>query len=151
MTLFLINYIFSIFLCLYKIIFIFQFQCYHWSETSEAPCSQPVFGHSRHEIWDILKFLYCSFRTQYIWFTFVLWLGRDQFTHIFQVYFSGTGTITLQWHHNGHDGISNHQTPYCFLNHLFKVQIKENINAPRHWPLCAEFTENPWIPRTKGQ
>ena len=31
------------------------------------------------------------------------------------------------------------------------MQIKENIKAPRHWPLCWEFTGDRWIPRTKGQ
>ena len=31
------------------------------------------------------------------------------------------------------------------------MQIKENIKAPRHWPLCGEFTGDRWIPRTKGQ
>ena len=25
------------------------------------------------------------------------------------------------------------------------------IKAPRHWPLCGEFTGPRWIPRTKGQ
>ena len=28
---------------------------------------------------------------------------------------------------------------------------QRNIKAPRHWPLCGEFTENRWIPRTNGQ
>ena len=28
---------------------------------------------------------------------------------------------------------------------------KKNIKAPRHWPLCEEFTGDRWIPRTKGQ
>ena len=28
----------------------------------------------------------------------------------------------------------------CLLNRLFKVQIEENMKAPRHWPLCGEFT-----------
>ena len=31
------------------------------------------------------------------------------------------------------------------------MQINENIKAPRHWPLCWEFTGHRWIPRTKGQ
>ena len=57
----------------------------------------------------------------------------------------------LQWRHNERDGISNHQPNDCLLNCLFKAQIKENIKAPRHWPLYAEFTDNRWIPRTKGQ
>ena len=28
---------------------------------------------------------------------------------------------------------------------------KENIKAPRHWPLCGEFTGDRWIPRTNGK
>ena len=32
----------------------------------------------------------------------------------------------------------------------FKVQIKESIKAPRHWPLWGEFTEDRWIPRTEA-
>ena len=59
--------------------------------------------------------------------------------------------VTLQWRHNECDFVSNHQPHDCLLNYLFKVQIKENIKAPRHWPLWGEFTGDRWIPRTKGQ
>ena len=38
-----------------------------------------------------------------------------------------------------------------FNQAFIQAQIKENIKAPRHWPLCAEFTGDRWIPRTKGQ
>ena len=34
---------------------------------------------------------------------------------------------------------------------VYYAQIKENIKAPRHWPLCEEFTGDRWIPRTNGQ
>ena len=34
---------------------------------------------------------------------------------------------------------------------FIQAQIKENIKALRHWPLCEEFTGDRWIPRTKGQ
>ena len=34
---------------------------------------------------------------------------------------------------------------------VIQTQIKENIKAPRHWPLCGEFTCHRWIPRTNGQ
>ena len=34
---------------------------------------------------------------------------------------------------------------------FIQTQIKENIKAPRHWPLCGEFTGDRWIPRTNGQ
>ena len=58
---------------------------------------------------------------------------------------------TLHWRHNECDGVSHHQPRDCLLNRLFKAQIKENIKAPRHWPLCGEFTGDRWIPRTKDQ
>ena len=28
---------------------------------------------------------------------------------------------------------------------------QENIKAPRHWPLCGEFTGDRWIPHTNDQ
>ena len=31
----------------------------------------------------------------------------------------------LQWHHNEHDGISNHQPHDCLLNHLFRRRSKK--------------------------
>ena len=38
-----------------------------------------------------------------------------------------------------------------FTQPFIRAQIKENIKAPRHWPLCGEFTGDRWIPRTNGQ
>ena len=32
-----------------------------------------------------------------------------------------------------------------------QAQIKENIKAPRHWPLCGEFTGDRWIPRSDAE
>ena len=37
-----------------------------------------------------------------------------------------------------------------FAQLFVHAQIKENIKAPRHWPLCGEFTADRWIPRTNG-
>ena len=54
----------------------------------------------------------------------------------------------LQWRHNEHDGVSNHQS-YEVIQPF--IQTKENIKTPRHWPLYGEFTGNRWIPRTNGQ
>ena len=45
---------------------------------------------------------------------------------------------SLQWRHNGCDSVSNHQR--LFTQPLIQTQIKENIKAPRHLPLCGEFT-----------
>ena len=41
----------------------------------------------------------------------------------------------LQRRHTERDGVSNHQRHECLRNRLAKAQIKENIKAPRHWPL----------------
>ena len=38
-----------------------------------------------------------------------------------------------------------------FTQPFIQAQIKENIKAPRHWPLFKEFTGDRWIPRTKVQ
>ena len=38
-----------------------------------------------------------------------------------------------------------------FTQVFTQAQIKENIIAPRHAPLCGEFTGDRWIHRTKGQ
>ena len=40
---------------------------------------------------------------------------------------------------------------HLFTQPFIQAQIKENIKAPRHWPLCGEFTGDRWIFRTKGQ
>ena len=60
--------------------------------------------------------------------------------------------VPLEWRHNEHDGVSDHLPHDCLLNRLFRRRSNEkNIKAPRHWPLCGEFTGDRWIPRTKGQ
>ena len=38
-----------------------------------------------------------------------------------------------------------------FAQPFIWAMIKENIKAPRRWPLCGEFTGDRWIPRTNGQ
>ena len=38
-----------------------------------------------------------------------------------------------------------------FIQWFIQAQTKENFKAPRHWPLCGEFTSDRWIPRTNGQ
>ena len=38
---------------------------------------------------------------------------------------------------------------WLFTQLFIHAQMKENIKAPRHWPLCGEFTRDQWIPHTK--
>ena len=49
--------------------------------------------------------------------------------------------ITLQWRHNGHDGVSNHQPHHCLLNRLFGRRSK-NTPKLRVTGLCAG--NSPW-------
>ena len=42
---------------------------------------------------------------------------------------------SLWWRHNGCDSVSNQQPQDCFTQPFIQTQIKENIKAPRHWPL----------------
>ena len=36
------------------------------------------------------------------------------------------------------------------LTIVYSAVYSRNIKAPRHWPLCGEFTGDRWIPRTNG-
>ena len=60
--------------------------------------------------------------------------------------------ITLQWRHNEYDGVSNYRSADFFNWTVCSgADHRKNIKVPRHWPLCGEFTDDRWIPRTKGQ
>ena len=70
--------------------------------------------------------------------------------YYFERYASYFCSKTLHWRHNYHDGFSNHQPYDGLLNHLFRRRSKENIKAPRHWPLCGEFTGTGEFPAQKA-
>ena len=55
--------------------------------------------------------------------------------------------LSLQWRHNGRKSPAS----LSFTQSFVQAQIKENINAPRHWPLWGKFTGDRWIPLTNGQ
>ena len=38
-----------------------------------------------------------------------------------------------------------------FTQPFIQAQMKENIKAPRHWPMCGECTCDRWIPHKNGQ
>ena len=44
--------------------------------------------------------------------------------------------IALQWRHNGHDGLSNHQPSHCLLNRLLRHRSK-NTSKLRVTGLCS--------------
>ena len=58
---------------------------------------------------------------------------RDlRFSHPYEVVF----IHFVQWHHNGCDGVSNHQRHHCLLNRLFRRRSKKT-SKPRVTGLCA--------------
>ena len=61
---------------------------------------------------------------------------------------------TLQWHHNGQDGVSNHRHHDCLLNRLFKRRSKKTsklrvtglcarnrwpVNSSHKWPVTRKM------------
>ena len=56
---------------------------------------------------------------------------------------------TLQWRHNDHDGVSNHQPHGCLLNRLFRDQRKHQSSASLAF--VWGIHRNRWIPRTNSQ
>ena len=64
-------------------------------------------------------------------------------------------SFTLQWRHNDHDGVSNHQSPGCLLNRLFGRRSKKTwmlcvtglcagnspgpVNSPHKWPVTRKI------------
>ena len=71
---------------------------------------------------------------------------------------------TLQWRHNGRDGVSNHQPHDCLLNRLFRRRSKKTsklrvtglcvrgihrwpVNSPHKWPVtrkCFHLMTSSW-------
>ena len=49
--------------------------------------------------------------------------SRNCYIHI--PWLISKGNWTLQWRHNGCDGIPNHQPHHCLLNHLFRHRSKK--------------------------
>ena len=45
--------------------------------------------------------------------------------------------LSLQWRHNGRDGVSNHQSHHCLLNRLFRRRSKKTSKL-RVTGLCAK-------------
>ena len=80
-------------------------------------------------------------------------------TCLLRCVFAGNSRLTgnhtmmqsLQWRHNGHDSVSNHQPYDCLLNCLFRRRSKKTSKLRVTGPLSGEFTGDRWIPRTNGQ
>ena len=53
------------------------------------------------------------------------WIYFRRITNMYLYFSVENKDLTLQWHHNGRNGISNHQPHDCFLNHLFRRRSKK--------------------------
>ena len=60
------------------------------------------------------------------------------------------GVSSLHWRHNDHDSVPNHDLGRLFTQSFIQTQIKENIKAPRHWPLCGEFSRTGEFPAQRA-
>ena len=70
-----------------------------------------------------------------------------QIIHDFTTLYTRTA---LQWRHNDHDGVSNHQSLRCLLNRVFKRRWKKTSNL-RVTGLCAGNSPGPVNSPHKGQ
>ena len=73
-------------------------------------------------------------------------------THVYTS--TGLAHGGLNLHYSGviMDPMASQITGISIVTEPFvQAQIKENIRAPRYWPLRGKFTGDRWIARTKGQ
>ena len=82
---------------------------------------------------------------------FLLWCWNRNFPENYINVLTDDALVSSQWRHHDHRWRLKSPASWLFTQAFIQTQIKENINAPRHWPLCGEFTGDRWIPRTKGQ
>ena len=59
--------------------------------------------------------------------------------------------ISLQWRHNGHDSVPNHQPHDCLLNHLFRRRSKKTSKLRVTGLRAGNSPGTGELPRTNGQ
>ena len=95
-----------------------------------CPCNECIvlmFKTSGHPVLGVPPcFLYCFALSFFV----KLCLGFPQFLRCWMWIFN-----TLQWRHNGYDGVSNHQPHNCLLNRLFRCRSRK-ISKLRVTGLC---------------
>ena len=64
---------------------------------------------------------------------------------------ASSAILSLQWRHNGRDGVSNRQPYHCLLNRLFRRRSKKTslafvqgihrwpVNSPHKWPVTQKM------------
>ena len=83
------------------------------------------------------------YESQTVWRSPHVYTGRNHYTN--KTVCSHYGDVIM-------NTVASQITSLASVYSTFsRVQIKENIKAPRHWPSCREFTGHRWVPRTNGQ
>ena len=101
--------------------FVMKFCAKHASKNLVLSIFLDINLNAESAIWDTFQFKDCLSR-----------YGNSYHIENTDVY-NGNSVVPLQWHHNERDSVSNHRRRDCLLGHKSK-KIKENIEAPRHWP-----------------
>ena len=79
----------------------------------------------------------CDLKSFKISTAFDVWFSRYRPSNLLPVTVSALVLVfTLQWRHNGHDSVSNHQPHDCLLNRLFRLRSKKTLKL-RVTGLCA--------------
>ena len=80
-----------------------------------------------------------------------IWSSTDMSYRLVKITsFVGKGSVPLKYVIMG--SMASQITSFTIVcSSVFQAQVKENMKAPRHWPLRGELTRDPWIPRTKDQ
>ena len=91
---------------------------------------------SSHEIWHIFCLVWVKSNLTCTIFTCGKQLYRRLYCCICMLVLGSWIIVTLQWRHNGRDGVSNHQPHHCLLNLLFRRRSKKTSKF-RVTGLCA--------------
>ena len=73
-----------------------------------------------------------------------------QFEYWLLMYFFPSFLDSLK-HYNEWSAMASQIRSLTIIQRFIEAWIKENIKAPRHWPLWGELTSDRWVPHTKGQ
>ena len=77
-----------------------------------------------------------------VWLNMTEWITMSLMTTAQEIYVIQCTTVKSPWARWRLKSPASWQLTHQFV----QVQVKENIKAPRHWPLWGEFTDDRWIP-----
>ena len=110
---------------------------YHMTDTKNYKHTY-LLRNISNRIWIICTINYCTYPINTSWLTSE-WLN-----------FTATFSSSLQWRHNEHDGVSNHQRLDCLLSRLFRRKWEKTSKfrvtglCVGHSPVTGEFpTQRP--------